>query len=81
MDHRLYTSCMAGIFKVYHAGKNMAQMYSNNYRQLTLVFMLLAVMSQTLPLSFNISDFYRAPSGNDHFFSANTAVIKRASNH
>ena len=44
----------------------------------------LAVMSQTLPLSFNIflpfSDFHRAP-GNDHFFSANTAVIKRMSNH
>ena len=44
----------------------------------------LAVMSQTLPLSFNIflpfSDFHRAP-GNDHFFSANTAVIKWMSNH
>ena len=36
------------------------------------------------PIPFNIflpfSDFHRAP-GNDHFFSANTAVIKRMSNH
>ena len=44
MDHWLYPSCMAGIIIVFHASKNMAQMCSSNYRQLTLVFMLLAVL-------------------------------------
>ena len=32
------------------------------------------VMSQSPPLISPLSDFYRAPSGNDHFFLAITAV-------
>ena len=44
MDHWLYPLCMAGIVTVFHAGKSIAQMCSNNNRQSTLAFMVLAVL-------------------------------------
>ena len=56
----------------------------NNYNiQLTLAFVhgttqyCYVLDTSTLFQYYSpLSDFYRAPSGNDHFFSANTAVIK-----
>ena len=83
LHYRLYTLCMVGILKVFHAGKSMGQIYAvATIDSNSCFYATTSIMSQILPLSSIIFlPFLTSIEFHQEMTTSLTAVINWMSNH